>query len=123
MLTCRASYPLELWWAISCFIALVSLLHLVSLLMSYCAKRFARSSLRIQDKDADEKGSTPLGVQLGPNGAARALRNVPSATLSGIQKIFFRIRTPFHRLHRMNMAEIVVTLGYLAGKKPLIGST
>ncbi|GAB1524896.1 ferric-chelate reductase Frp1 [Rhizoctonia solani] len=82
--------------------------------MAYYSKRFAQRSLNTLNESVDEKGSLRSGIQPGTNVSPRALRNIPSATLSGMQKIFFRIRTPFHRLHRMNVAEITITIGYLA---------
>ncbi|KAF8709688.1 FAD-binding domain, partial [Rhizoctonia solani] len=115
------SYPLELWWAVSSFIALAVLFHLASLVMAHYSKRFAQRSLNTLNESVDEKGSLRSGIQPATNVAPRALRNIPSATLSAMQKVFFRIRTPFHRLHRMNVAEITITIGYLAGRGLTVG--
>ncbi|KAH7343863.1 FAD-binding domain-containing protein [Rhizoctonia solani] len=79
-------YPLELWWAINCFITLISLFHLASIAMAYHSKRPARS--------------IRPGAQSGPNAGPGALRNAPSAVLSIMQK--------------MSVAKMVMSGSYLA---------
>ncbi|KAJ1308184.1 hypothetical protein OPQ81_003949 [Rhizoctonia solani] len=81
--------------------------------MSHLEKRSAWASSKLSEKSVNEKGFTRQGAQSGSNQPPPALRKIPSAVLSGTQLLLFRVRLPFHRLHRMNFAEMVVSTGYL----------
>lgn len=109
-------YPSYLWGAVGAFIALVSFQRLVCLVMAYRTKRSTRSGSDGPPDDGNEKGGAQSHGPPGSNRPLqpRALRHFPSAALSYAQLLFFRVRLPFYRLHRMNVAEMTVSLAYLA---------
>ncbi|KAF8607662.1 hypothetical protein BDV93DRAFT_603451 [Ceratobasidium sp. AG-I] len=107
-------YPKELWWAVGCFIAIITLLRLISLANASWTKRSARSALNTTQAGDEEKSSIPSVTSGTPGNGSAAYRRIPSATLSSAQLILFRTRLPFHRLHHLNVAETLVSIGYLA---------
>lgn len=113
----KLNYPSHLWWAVACFISLVSLQYLISLVMAYRTKRSARPSSSVLSDNDNEKASVQQGAPSsslsGPTHRPRALRNLPSAVLGCTQRFLFRVRLPFHRLHRLNATEALVSAGYL----------
>ncbi|KAG9118763.1 hypothetical protein FRC07_006558, partial [Ceratobasidium sp. 392] len=105
-------YPVELWWAVACLLALIAAVRLLSLANAASTKRSARRAIIVADKA--EKSSIAFENPSVAGNGRRAHRNLPSATLAFAQLVLFRVRLPFHRLHHMHGAELLLLVWYLA---------
>ncbi|KAG9087223.1 hypothetical protein FRC06_002632, partial [Ceratobasidium sp. 370] len=105
-------YPIELWWAVACLLALITLFRLLSLANAASTKRSARRAITVADNV--EKPPVLFENPSATGNGRRAHRNLPSAILAFAQLVLFRTRLPFHRLHHMNVAEMVLLVCYLA---------
>ncbi|KAG8692592.1 hypothetical protein FRC09_011094, partial [Ceratobasidium sp. 395] len=108
----QLNYPIHLWWAVACLLALITLVRLLSLANAASTKRSGRRAN--EQPDTIEKSSIALENQSTTGNGRRAHRNLPSAVLAFAQLVLFRARLPFHRLHHMNAAELILLVFYLA---------
>ncbi|KAH9915446.1 ferric reductase NAD binding domain-containing protein [Epithele typhae] len=102
-------YPLQIWWAIACFIAIIALFQFASWVAVKLRSRGAARTKGTPSVDAAEAG--------GAAGPTRgfALRNVPSAIVNAYRVVAFRwtITVKLGSVYTLNLAEVFVTCVYI----------
>lgn len=91
-----------LWWTIASFIALVSILQLISYLHTKIAGRRRNSTGRVQDPE--QAGST--------RGRHLSLSRLPVAIINTYRIIAFRCNVGLGS-YTLNLAEVFLTVGYI----------
>ncbi|KAF7980574.1 hypothetical protein HWV62_37747 [Athelia sp. TMB] len=97
-----AEYPIQMWYFLACFIALVGALRLASRLWSLSTRQ-----KRAYSADSESQGST--------SGSRINLRRLPVAVLNTYRIIALRwtVRVNLGTVYTLNMADVAVTCAYI----------